>query len=398
MATVRLTDRAIKALEAPKVGQRDLWDQAIPGLGVRIGTTGRPSFVLRYRTGAGKRRRATLGTYEVMSLADARREAKQVLAAVARGEDPGAKKVLAESFDEIAELFLKRHVEPNLSESTRLGYRRIIDSVRPMWGSLPISEIRRAHVIELLDQISDRGAIVQANRTRAVLHSLFQWALGRDLLEVNPVHGVPRPGPEPRRDRVLDYEEIRALWKCTDSEAEPVRSLVRFLLLTGQRNGETRRMQWEHVDWKEATWSIPGPERKGGRPHTVPLSGQALQVLRNLREAGRGDGCVFESPTKKGAPVKWLAKATARIRERAGFHFRPHDLRRTAASGMAALGVDRETLGKVLGHKSADAGVIGIYDRYGREPEKRAALEAWGTYLADVVAGKAGRTEVERAS
>ena len=94
----------------------------------------------------------------------------------------------------------------------------------------------------------------------------------------------------------------------------------------------------------------------------------------------------------------WLAKATARIRERAGFHFRPHDLRRTAASGMAALGVDRETLGKVLGHKSADAGVIGIYDRYGREPEKRAALEAWGTYLADVVAGKAGRTEVERAS
>jgi integrase len=296
-------------------------------------------------------------------------------------------------------MFLDRHAALR-SARTYDAYRRVLErDVIPRWGKRNAPDVHRAHVMDLLDEIAhDRGAPIAANRTRAILHALFNFALARDLVPSNPVAGVPRPAPESRRDRVLSSSEIRTLWGALDGEAEPLRSLVRFLLLTGQRSGETCRLRWADVDRDAATWSIPGADRKGGRAHRVPLSPQAVALLDGLRPVTGDSEYTFASPSARagGGPFRWLSHAAGRLREAAGFAFRIHDLRRTCASGLAELGTDRDTISKVLGHKSADAGVIAIYDRYDREPEKRAALLKWGARLEAIVEGGTEREELER--
>lgn len=389
MPTLNLTDRAIRSLK-PSQGRGEYFDRSLAGFGVRVAPTGRRTFVLRYRSKTGREHRISLGTYPALSLADARDRARQLIAAVARGEDPAAERqaVAAGTFAEVAESFLEHHAALR-SPRTYDAYRRVLErDVIPRWGKWKAPDVHRAHVMELLDEIAhDRGAPIAANRTRAILHSLFNFALARDLVPSNPVAGVPRPAPESRRDRVLSPSEIQTLWNVLDGEAEPLRSLVRFLLLTGQRSGETCRLRWADVDQGAATWSIPGSDRKGGRAHRVPLSPEALALVDGLHPVTGDSEYVFASPSARaeGGPFQWLSHAAGRLREAAGFAFRIHDLRRTCASGLAELGTDRDTIGKVLGHKSADAGVIAIYDRYDREPEKRAALEKWGAHVATLV-------------
>lgn len=401
MTQFRFTDRTVRYLSPDAPPRAEYFDTALHGFGLRVAPDGRRTFFVRYRNRAGRHRRFTLGVYGIVTLAQARGEARQVLAAVARGEDPAAERerTAGDTFEEVARLFLKRHAGP-LRPRTAVEYRRVLEKdAIPRWGGMKAGDVQRAHVMELLDEIAhDRGSPVAANRTRAILHALFNFALARELVASNPCAGVKRPAPEPNRDRILSPAEIGQLWTALDAEAEPVRSLVRFLLLTAQRSGETCRMRWADVDAASATWAIPGPDRKGGRPHRVPLSAQARALLVGLRPVTGKSEYVFASPSPRagGRPFRWLSHAAGRLREACAFGFRIHDLRRTAASGLSELGVDRETIKKVLGHRSADAGVIGVYDRYGREPEKRDALERWGARVELIVAGKAAERVVGR--
>jgi integrase len=127
------------------------------------------------------------------------------------------------------------------------------------------------------------------------------------------------------------------------------------------------------------------------------LNVQAVNILHGLRPRSEGE-FVFASPSTRsdGGPIRWLFYANQRLRKACGFEFRLHDLRRTCASGLAELGVDRDTISKILGHRSADSGVIGIYDRYDREPEKRRALRAWGDHVEQIVTGKTAEKVIGR--
>jgi integrase len=163
----------------------------------------------------------------------------------------------------------------------------------------------------------------------------------------------------------------------------------RFRLLTGQRGGETRQMRWTEVDLETAWWSIPASMAKNGLAHRVPLSPPALAILHQL-QAISGDGeWVFPSPHLASAPRSHNAKPQKRLRAVSGVTFWPHDLRRTAASHMASLGIPRFVIGKVLNH--VEPGVTKVYDRYSYDREKRQALDAWGKQVMALVTGARGK-------
>jgi integrase len=437
----KLTDKTVRSLKAPPGKYVETWDTEWKirrtSFGVRTsGTTGSKSWVLTYRKD-GRDQRMTLGPYPGMTLTQARDEAEKIASSVVLGADPveeereAERKALeADTFEALAEKFVARYPkERNLKPSTAAEYERVVRKLVARWGDLKASEITKQHVIDLLDEITlDREAPFQANRTRFLVQRIFAWAVLRDLVPASPAAVLPDRNPEPSRDRVLTDAEIKTLWEVLDDEQEPIRTFYRFLILTGQRTGETRLAKWSDVE--DGVWSIPAANTKSKRSHRVPLSWLALRILEDLRAVNGSSRYVFETSSPRGSgPVRWIHRATERIRDRCappcpecgehGRHvkvygdeakdipvgwycecvtcgtkdkrlrwsveepWRAHDLRRTLATGMASLGVDRIVIERA--ENRTDASVASIYDRYAREPEVKAAFEKWAQHVEQIV-------------
>jgi integrase len=202
---------------------------------------------------------------------------------------------------------------------------------------------------------------------------------------------------------VLTPEEIRRFWLATDVESPQISAAFRLRLLTAQRGGEVLNMRWRDVDFQTRWWTIPAEFAKNGLSHRVPLNAPALAILQDLRvwlkrrlveiNAGRArkqlapkpfSEWVFPSRWYDDEPLEWTRKATGRLRELAEIDFRPHDLRRTAASLMTSAGTPRVVVQKILNH--VETGVTAVYDRYSYDNEKRLALDAWGRQVEAIVA------------
>jgi integrase len=266
------------------------------------------------------------------------------------------------------------------------------------WRGRRLADIRRAEIIAMLDDVVDSGRPVAANRMLAALRTLFNWAIERDLLQVNPCTGVRAPTAETSRERVLTDDEIRLLWKATGRQGSSFSRFVRLLLLTGQRRDEVGRMRWSEIE--DDLWRLAGERTKNARAHAVPLSGAARDVLASLPRIAWSD-YVFtttgRTPSRNYARGKAGLDALMRaVAEEEGMPapepWRLHDLRRTVASGMARLGINLPVIEKVLNHASGSfAGIVGVYQRYSFADEKRQALEAWAQHILDL----AGETEAE---
>jgi len=392
MPTAKLTDRLLKALKTEETLE-EFWDQSFPGsFGVRVMKGGRKTFVLMYRTG-GRRRRMKLGTYPVLSLAEARRDAFGVLGAVERGEDPAEKRKQdrnAGTFEELAQLYLEMHARPHKKAASIKEDTRILTTyLLPAWGRRTFQSITRSDVIRLLDEIKfKRGAPVMANRVKALASTIFNFAARKALVPetfANPCTNVEQPTKEKSRDRVLSDDEIKALWKDLESRAEPTASIYRLVLLTGQRPGEVKAMRWPDIDGEDI-WTIPATETKNHREHKVPLSSHALAIIEQLRPLSWDGEFVFAAPT--GGHIKWLQKMSQRIQKNVGFNFRPHDLRRTCATNLSKLGVDDVTIATILNHSWPLRHMTAVYNRWERLPEMSRALERWGAKLEAIVTGE----------
>jgi integrase len=242
-----------------------------------------------------------------------------------------------------------------------------------------------------------------ANRTMEVIRRVFNWAIAEEIAQVkaNPCLQMSPPGGrKTSRERALSESEVKAFWeKLHDAGITPSLKLaLRFILVTAQRKGEVAGARWDEIDEDARVWTISAERSKNGLAHRVPLSDLAVRLLDNARELAGKSAFVFPSaigtrPIAAGA----LNKAVHRTRERFGIlAFTPHDLRRTAATQMASMGIPRLTIGKVLNH--VEEGVTSVYDRYAYDAEKRQALEAWAQRLADLVGnspirGPAGEVE-----
>ena len=387
MPTQNLTDRLLRSLSAKAAKRIVYHDQALPDFGVRVSESGRCSYFVRYRTHRGERRWKTLGMHPTLPLTDARRLARATLVEVAKGRDPVLEERVrreAKTVGDFVKVYLDRYAKP-AKLSWKEDHRQLKRDVLPMIGRLPVAEVRRQDLIGILDRVADRGAGVQANRTAALLSKLFAFARDRGLIELSPAQALPRAVKEISRDRVLGADEIRKVWCALEPEAPGLACALRLVLLTAQRPGEVLGMRREDLDGR--WWTLRAGATKSRRMHRVPLSPLAQQVVTIALSASRGKAAtvyVFPSPRGDG-PVRWLSHASARIRGRIPDvpHWTPRDLRRTAATHMAQLGVSRFIIGRILNH--ADPSITSVYERHDYDSEKAEALDVWGGQVGKIL-------------
>ena len=385
MAKAHFTARWVAAVPASVVGQVDYFDQKPPGLGLRVSPGGRKTWFVMYRA-SGRLRRYTLGTYPALGLADARQLATDARHRVAHGGDPAQARqagrqapTVAELATQYLDLYAKIH-----KRSWRGDARSLASDVLPAWGQRKAVDVRRRDVVMLLDQIVARGSPIQANRVLALVRKVWNWAISRDLLEHNPCLQVRAPGKERQRERVLAPEELVAVWTAFTALPRVWESYMKVLLLTAQRSGEVKNMQWADVDLATAWWTIPGTQAKNGLAHRVPLTASVLALLHQLRREEGSTPWIFPSPKLQQRPITNVSVTARLVARQAGVSYRSHDLRRTAASHMTSMGISRLVVGKILNH--AEPGVTKVYDRHSYDAEKRQALEAWGEKVLTLVA------------
>lgn len=401
-----------------------LWDHETKGLGLRVyppleGRPSRKSFVLSYRIGSRKRL-LTLGDYGTLTLDQARQDAKDRLREVKReGRDPLAEKRAGRAANTVAELvalYIERHAK--LTKRTwREDERVLLKDVQPKIGHLKIAEVKRADIIDLLDKIADRAPVAAA-RTFEIVRKMFNFAIERGQIEQSPCHRIPSPAKAKRRARVLTPAEIKTLWDGLDNDelkdlkglpvgvGRPLRLAIRTLLLTAQRRGELAKAEWKNLDLEKGIWVIPSEDAKNEREHHVPLSVDARQAFKELRRvaiereekraaaqerklpAHYEPTFVLPNPSGDG-PIRAHAVTRAYGRlckalKLAGITV--HDLRRSAATGLAEQKVPRLVIGKILNH--TDKGVTAVYERYEYADEMRAALDKWARQVRKVLAAK----------
>ena len=388
MPTQNLTDRLLRSISAKATKRAEYHDRALPNFGVRVSESGRCSYFVRYRTHRGERRWKTLGTHPILPLADARKLARATLVEVAKGRDPVLEERMrreAETVEDFAQVYLDRYAKI-AKRSWKEDHRQLNRDVLPIIGRLPVAEVRRQDLIRIIDRVADRGAGVQANRTAALLSKFFAFARDRGLIEFSPAQALPRAIPETPRDRVLGADEIRKVWGALEPERPSVASSLRLILLTAQRPGEVLGMRRDDLDgmW----WTLRSSATKSGRTHRVPISPVAQEVLEvALSASAEKQPAIYVFPSPRGSgPVRWLSHASARVRKRIPDvpHWTPHDLRRTAATHMAQLGVSRFIIGRILNH--ADPSVTSVYERHDYAAEKAQALGAWGERVGEILA------------
>lgn len=370
----RVTDRWLKSHQAQ--GREEWSDSLCPGLLIRFGADG-PVFYARLRL-AGRYVRKRLGPYPSKTLEEARDEARLLVRARDRGEAPAN----PESFATLCALYMEQHARPN-KRTAETDARLIAHDLLPAFGDLRAAAIRPRDVAALLDAVVKRGAPIQANRIRALLSRIFAFGLAREIVLTNPAAVSERPTKEVARDVFLSDEQIAALWRALEYRQPTYRNLVRFLLVTAQRVSEAREMKWSELVGD--LWEIPGERSKNGRPHAVPLSVLALEVLSAQRRLALAGEYVFPAPKSSAAPwaLSSISAAARTLRDAIGVAWQPKDLRRTGATIMSRLG-HRFFVPRVLNH--TEQGVTSVYDRHAYLPEKRAALAALGEHVQAVLA------------
>jgi len=398
MPRVEMTARFVKDVKPPKSGRVEYWDTKLTGLGLRVSELvpteegppkgGRKTWQVMYRH-KNRLRRYKLGTYPVLSLADARDDGKAVLRAVARGEDPAAEKSTehkSPTFSYLAAEYMEHHAKIK-KKSWKKDQRALDRELLPRFQHRKANDIARHEIITMLRDIRDGGAPIGANRTLEIVRRIYNWGIGQEIVSQNPCSRIEKPSEEVRRENRLTNGEMRKVWTALASIPPKRAACLKLILLTAQRPGEVHHMRWQDID--DDWWTIPIEFSKNGMSHRVPLSQQALEVLRGVERSN--SEWVF--PSARGGPLSNNGDGLDVIRERSGAEFRPHDLRRTAATVMTGdLGIPRLVVAKILNH--ADRDVTSVYDRASYDREKCRALNAWGARLMEIVEGQKSAANV----
>jgi integrase len=301
----------------------------------------------------------------------------------------------AQTFRAVAKRYVESYAKKHTKPPTWRELQRQLDfDVFPKWGDRPIASIRRHDVIALLDGIADRGdrrSPVQANRTLARLKTLFRWAFDEELITDNPTTRVRKVVKEEARDRVLSDDEVRWFWAGCDVAGWPFGPLFQLLLLTAQRRDEVGGMTWDEIDFDKRLWVIPRERAKNDRAHEVHLSVLAVEILQSLPRLEANRRLAFS--TNGANPVSGFSRAKAALDARMEHHaggplagWILHDLRRTAATGMAKLNIAPHVTDRVLGHVSGTIrGVAAVYNRHAYIDERKAAVETWARHVENLV-------------
>jgi integrase len=399
MPKQRLTDIAVARIQPPADGKQiDYRDTVMPGLILRVNYGGakvwRALHYLKRIDTDGKHitipTTFKLGRYPHLTLKDARQKAQQFLA----DPDKAMTKAEAGTFKDVAQNFIKRHVEANKLRSKGDIVRCLEKYVYPHWGNRPFREIRRGDVANLLDHIEDNHGKRMADVVLGMIRSLMNWYTTRDDDYTSPiVKGMKRSnGNGGGRARILTDDEIRALWVACEG-AGMFGAYCQTLLLTGQRRAKVATMRWE--DLVDGTWRIRSDDpREKNHAGVLKLPKVAVYIIHSIPRIA-GSPFVFNGQargrrTPGPAPLRSFAENKAAL-DRKLPDMPPwvlHDLRRTARSLMSRAGVSSEHAERVLGHSIR--GVEGIYNRHTFEQEKAEALAKLAALIATIVNPPAG--------
>lgn len=341
----------------------------------------------------------TLGRYPRTSLAEAFKEYSLAADKVEQGEDPAADKVQENinergvpTVEEMASDYIE-YAKLN-KRSWREDKRQLDKDIVPELGpKTKINAVKKSDIKAILDTIAKRGALVQANRTLALLRRFFDFAmdeLDEGIVEVSPCYRVKPKVKEVPRERSLALDEVRCIWgnlERLNVEKKTICAL-RLLLLTLQRESEVVGIHKSELNVNAGTWIIPGERTKNKRPHLVPLSPPVIAIIAEMEDEAPGSEFLFPGQGKaKHMSKRPLQRAVADNLDILGVaKFTPHDLRRTGSTQLGAFKVPRFDRERVLNHTDRTVGAV--YDRYGYEDEKRAALNLWADIVQECAKSK----------
>ncbi len=374
-----LTEIAIKSAKPPASGTSTLWDASLPNFGCRISPKGTKSFIVLVASG----RRQTIGRFPILSLAQARHQAKRILAAKTLG------KVALPSIsveDALAIFFAdseKRH-----KFRTARDYRRLLRRHLANLMGTELEVVTTRDIAHITDRMRDTPS--EAAHALVAIKIFFNWCVRRGYMAANPCERLTAPKSAPR-ERVLTDTEQKTVYRQAEAFPYPFGAIVRLLILTGQRRGEIGLMQWQWIDENTQTITFPAAATKNNRPHTFPIGDMAAQILAGLPRMGE---YVFPATreARKGVPVRvvngWSNLKTRFDKSINGVSpWTLHDLRRTFATNLAALGTPIHVTEKLLNHVSGSvSGVAAIYNRHAYMDEMRVAIVNWEKRVAEIVA------------
>jgi integrase len=447
MATHKLTDGYIEGLDKGK--DRVIWDAELPRFGVRVTPAGKRLYIVQYRAKPAPgvpsaTRKVGIGEHDgkLWNVTKARAQARKVLGAVDAGGDPVAERIAQAAAEALAkaeaaglaadaaalaqarerdrfEAVAERYIAASLAgkKSGREFARHLRRGPIDAWQGRHIAAIRRVDVRDLLDEIAKRSP-ASARLTYATLRGLFGWCIEREIIEISPCDHIKAPPRPPARDRVLSEDELRAVWQGANGLGYPFGPILKLLMLTGQREAEVAGMSWDEIDLEAATWNLPKERTKNGRAHAVDLSLEAVEIIEALPRVGdllfparnaparkhvRLEGENGPRPVAGFSAAKRILDGDVRRKTKADLPtaglapWRIHDLRRTAATGMAGMGFPPHVVERVLNHASGvNGGLVGVYQRHEYRTERKTALEAWGNRVAAIVSGEALPSNVRK--
>ena len=421
-----LTERRVETAKTEPGQQRlELRDLKTRGLELRVGTSGGKSWALLYtRQTDGRVRRVTIGPYPEVGLAEARKRALGFKVLIEGGADPAAgiqEEKAAPTFKELSDDWLDRHAAANKSPKAVADDRSMLRRhVIPVIGAKRAHDVTKKDILRLLDLVAlkpdarlgkkkkaddqksmdvpildeTRKLSHRPNRVYELIRSIYRWAISRDLIHIDPTAGMrPSLKKERPRERALTATEIKQFWDKLPSTplTDGLQLALKLALVTAQRIGEVSNIVMTELalDGVTPVWSLPAERSKNREGHRIPLSPLAVHLIADARKLSGESKFLFPSP-KGDAPIGAgsATKGMQRARPSLGLpNFRVHDLRRSAATGMAELGINPHTISLVLNHISAQKGTItaAVYVKYSYDKEKREALEAWGRRLEEII-------------
>jgi len=368
---VRLTDLSVKALPAPAKGQKTHFDDGLRGFGVRVSPGGTRTFVLMHGT---DRQLISIGRYPIISLSDARAEAKRMLAERTLGKHRPRSIPYAEARD----AYLAECEKKNRPH-TVYDYRRALER-RFNFGTRQLSEITPQDIYRKLDRID---APQEREYASTVAKMFFRWAVRRRYIEHSPCDSLPGRKTT-SRSRILTDDEVKRVWNAAAEIGGSYGAIVKLLILSGQRRGEITALQ---ISWikDNGTITLPSEITKNKREHTFPTAAAAQQIIASVECEY---SLLFPARGQSERPFSGWSKSKVELDKLCGASdWTLHDIRRTVASNLAALGVALPVIERLLNHVSGSfGGIVSVYQRHSFMPEMRAAVEKWNNRVLDILA------------
>lgn len=390
-----LTDTEIKALK-PRAERYRVTDTG--GLMLDVMTSGAKIWRFRYRLHGVRQAPLTIGAYPEIGLAAARRQRDEWAEMVARGESPkravqAAKVERLNTVAAFAEEWMAGQLDGK-SDSYQTTLRRIMEKdVLPWLGGMPLTEVKPADVLELCDRIKSRGSPKMALMTRNVLRRMYDFAIARQVAEVNPAAALVARfiATEESRTRVLSESEIGQVLRGVYASdiRRSLKLALHLLAITMVRKTELTESRWDEIDLDGGIWDIPAERMKKDRPHRVYLSRQAVELLQELRTLAGHSAYLF--PSTRGTEDRPISPTTLNQAIRALSlevqHFVLHDFRRTASTHLHEMGHPSDAIEKALAHKIV--GIKGVYNRAEYADQRRLIMQAWADFVqAQIDGGK----------